>query len=71
MTAAQLRLLVVFAFQLVANAVEQLYVALLRVLLERRHEGVRHGTCGIACDVGVRPVKCRCQQGHVVGHDCA
>lgn len=43
MRAAQLRLLVVLALQLVADAVQQLYVALLRVLLERRDEGVRHG----------------------------
>lgn len=56
MTAAQLRLLVVFALEFVADAVEQLHVALLRVALERRHERVRHGACGGSGDVGVGSV---------------
>jgi hypothetical protein len=38
--AAQLWLLVVFAFELVANAVQELHVALLRVLLEGGDESV-------------------------------
>lgn len=56
-TAAQLRLLVVLALELVADAVEQLHVALLRVLAQRRHEGVRHGAGRFARDVGVGPVR--------------
>jgi hypothetical protein len=33
-----------------------LNIALLRVFLERRDEGPRHGSCGLAGDVGVRSV---------------
>jgi hypothetical protein len=55
-TAAQLRLLVVLALELVANAVEKLHVALLRVLLQGRNEGVRHCTSGCSGDVGVGSV---------------
>jgi len=45
MTTAQLRfLLVISRIQLVADAIEQLYIALLRVLLQRRDECVGHCT---------------------------
>lgn len=43
MTARQLRLLAVPRLQLVADAVEQLDVALLGILLERRDERPGHG----------------------------
>lgn len=42
MTATQLRLLGIFGVKLVANAVEELYVALLRVLLHGGNKGPRH-----------------------------
>jgi hypothetical protein len=45
MTAAQLRLLLILALELVTNAVEQLHIALVRVLAERRDERPRHGAC--------------------------
>lgn len=54
--AAQLRLLVVLAFQLITNRIEQLDVALLRILLERRNESIRHGTSRLTADVGVGSV---------------
>ena len=53
MTAAELRLLRVPALQLVADGVEKLDIALLRVFLERGDEGPGHGACGLAGDVGV------------------
>lgn len=56
MTAAQLRLLGVLGLELVANAVEELDVALLRVLLQRRDEGPGHGSCGLAGDLCVLPI---------------
>lgn len=57
MTAAQLRLLLVLALQLFADAVEQLDVALLRVLLERGNESPRHGAGGLTSNVRVLPVE--------------
>lgn len=57
MTAAQLRLLVILALELVTNAVQQLNVTLLRVLPECCYEGVRHGASGLSCNVGVRSVR--------------
>lgn len=57
MAAAQLRLLRVPALQLITNAVEQLHVALLRVLLECRNEGPGHSTRGLSCDVRVLSVE--------------
>ena len=56
MAAAQLRLLRVLALELVADGIEQLHVALLRVLLERSDEGERHGARGLARDLCVLPV---------------
>lgn len=56
MAAAQLRLLIVLARQLFANVVEQLYIALLWVLLERTDEGPGHGACGLTGDLGIGPV---------------
>ena len=53
MAAAQLRLLRVFALQLVSDAVQQLHVALLRILLQGGNEGPRHGACGLAGNVRV------------------
>ena len=43
MTTRELRLLGVTRLQLVADAVEQLHIALLGVLFEGRDEGPRHG----------------------------
>ena len=57
MTATELRLLRVPAFQLVSNAVKQLHVALLWILFERGNEGPGHGACGLARDVRVLSVK--------------
>lgn len=55
-TAAQLRFLLVLALELVADRVEQLDVALVRVLAQRRDEGPRHGARGFAANrrVGAR-----------------
>lgn len=54
--AAQLRLLRVLALQLITDAVEQLHVALLRILLEGSDEGPRHGACCCTCDLCVLSV---------------
>ena len=56
MAAAQLRLLGVLALELLTDAVEQLDVALLRVLLEGGDEGPGHGARGLAGDLGVLTV---------------
>ena len=53
MAAAQLRLLRVLGCELVADAVEQLYVALLWVLLHCCDEGPGHGARGLSRDRGV------------------
>jgi hypothetical protein len=50
MTAAQLRLLLILALELFANAVEQLDVALIRVLAQTRDEGPGHGARGFAAN---------------------
>lgn len=57
MTAAQLRLLRILRRQLVTNAVEQLDIALLWVLLHSRYEGPRHGSCGLCGDSSVGSVR--------------
>lgn len=56
MTAAKLRLLRILARELVTDAVEQLHVALLRVLLEGRDESPGHGARGLAGNVRILPV---------------
>lgn len=53
MTAAQLRLLLILALELIANTIQQLHIALLRVLLERRDESPRHGTRRLASDIRI------------------
>ena len=53
MAAAQLRLLSILRSELLANAVEQLHVALLRILLERGDERPGHSAGSLAGDVGV------------------
>ena len=50
MTARELGLLGVLGLELVADAVEQLHVALLGPLLERRDERPRHGARGLGRD---------------------
>ncbi len=55
MTATKLRLLCVFGSELVANVVEQLDVALLRVLLHSGDECPGHGTCGLCSDSSIGP----------------
>ena len=57
MAAAKLRLLRVFALQLVSNIVKELHVALLWVLLERGDKRVRHGTSGLPSDVRILSVR--------------
>jgi len=56
MTAAQLRLLLVFAFQLLSDAVEQLYVALVWILLQAGNESPRHGSRSLTSDIRVGSV---------------
>lgn len=53
MAAAQLRLLGILPLQFLPDAVQQLHVALLRVLLQRRDESPRHGARGLARDVRI------------------
>jgi hypothetical protein len=50
MTAAQLRLLLVFALELFADAVEELDVALIRVLAQTCDEGPGHGAGSFAAN---------------------
>jgi hypothetical protein len=57
-TAAQLWLLLILALQLISDAVEQLHVALVRVLLQTRNEGPGHGACGFAADGSIGPEIC-------------
>ena len=59
MAAAQLRLLRIFLGQFETDVVQQLYIALLRVLLERRDERPRHSARGFAGDLRVLPVRHR------------
>jgi hypothetical protein len=49
MTTAQLRFLCILLRQFISDAIEQLYVALLRVLLHSCNEGPGHGACGLCC----------------------
>ena len=53
MTATQLRLLRVLGRQFISDAVQQLYIALMRVLLERRHKSPAHGARRLARNIGV------------------
>jgi len=55
MTTAQLGLLAIFPLELIADAIEQLDVALVRVLLKTVDEGVRHCACSFALDGGIGP----------------
>jgi len=55
MATAQLRLLLVLALKLISDAVEQLHVALIGVLLQASNEGPGHGTRGFAADGSVGP----------------
>lgn len=54
--AAQLRLLRVFGFQLIPDAVQELYVALLGVLFQGGYKGPGHGAGGLAGYLGVLSV---------------
>lgn len=56
MAAAQLRLLRVFGFQLITDAVQELHVALLGVLFQGGYEGPGHGAGGLAGDLSVLSV---------------
>lgn len=53
MTTAQLGLLAVFLLQDYANAVEQLQIRLVRVLLDCCNERIRHGTRGLTSNGGI------------------
>ena len=57
MAAAQLRFLAVLCGQFVTDAVEQLHVALLRVLLHDGDERPRHGASGLARDVCILSIE--------------
>lgn len=50
MTARKLRLLRVLGLQDITNTVEKLNVALLRILLDSRDEGPRHGSGSLSVD---------------------
>lgn len=56
MAARQLRLLGILGLEDVADAVEELDVALLGVRLDRRDEGPRHGAGGLGVDGSISPV---------------
>lgn len=56
MAAAQLRFLSVFTLELGTDAVQQLHVALLRVLLQCCDESPGHGARGLACNLGILSV---------------
>ena len=56
--AAQLWFLSILCCKLVADAIEQLDITLLRVLLHRIDESPRHGTSSLRCDGCIGPVKC-------------
>lgn len=53
MATAQLWLLCVFALQLVADAIQQLHVALLWVLLQSRNKRPGHGASGLTPDLSI------------------
>ena len=54
MAAAQLRLLSVFGFQLLTDAVQELDVGLLWILLESGDKGPGHGTSRLTTDGSIR-----------------
>lgn len=54
--ARQLWLLSVLGRQDLTNAVEKLYIGLLRILLESRNKRPRHGTSGRSIDGGISTV---------------
>lgn len=56
MTAAQLRLLAILAFELVTDAIQQLHVALVWVLFECRDEGPGHSPGSFTANRSVGPV---------------
>lgn len=56
MAAGKLRLLRVFGGELVSDTVEQLDVALLRILLHRIDESPGHSPCGLSGDGGISPM---------------
>ena len=55
--AGKLRLLRVLGGKLISNAVEQLDVALLRVLLHRGDESPGHSARGLSSDRGISPMR--------------
>lgn len=55
--ARQLGLLSVLGCKDISNAVQELHVALFRVLLQSRNEGPRHGTSGLVGNCGIGAVK--------------
>jgi len=57
MAAAELRFLGIFGSELVADAVEQLDVTLLRVLLHSSDESPGHSSCSLRGDSCVGPAK--------------
>lgn len=57
MTARQLWLLRILVLEDIADAIEELHVALLGILLDGLDEGVRHGTRGLGGDGGIGAVK--------------
>jgi len=70
MTAAKLRLLCVACLQLVADAIEKLNIALLRILFEGSDKGPRHGASGLRSNgcIGTRRVRLlACRGGKVTG----
>ena len=56
MAAAQLRLLRIFALELIADVVKQREVALLGIFLERGDKGPGHGASSLTTDLSVLPV---------------
>jgi hypothetical protein len=66
MTAAQLRFLGILCRQLIADAIQQLHVTLLGILLQSCNEGPRHGACGFTANGCVLPVNESELQGNEV-----
>lgn len=56
MAAGKLRFLRVFCGELVSDAVEQLDIALLRILLHGRDESPGHCACSLGGDGGISPM---------------
>ena len=67
MAAAQLRLLRVFGLKLVPDAVQELHVALLRVLFQGGYESPGHGAGGLAGYLGVLALETNVCQYLAVG----